>query len=108
MVKEVYPFPNITDVLSGQQGSVVFSTLDLRQRYYQIDFHPDSQKYTSFILPIGQYEFKKMPFGLAKAPRTFQRIIDKQLRRHKNTRIYLDDILVFRNQEMIMVKLSRK
>lgn len=32
MEKEVYPFPNIADTLSGLDGSVKFSSLDLQQR----------------------------------------------------------------------------
>ena len=38
---------------------------------------------------MGLYEFKRMPFGLSRAPSLFQRLMDKVL-----WGIYLDDILV--------------
>jgi len=33
----------------------------------------DNRKYTSFVVPNGQYEFLRMPFGLYVAPAYFQR-----------------------------------
>ena len=43
---------------------------------------------------MGLYEFKRMPFGLAGAPSSFQRVMDKILRSFPFVTIYLDDILV--------------
>jgi hypothetical protein len=61
----------------------------------------DRQK-TAFVTPDGLFEFKRMPFGLANAPATFQRLMDQVLNRLQWTTclVYLDDILV-------LVKLSK-
>ena len=56
-----------------------------------------SVKYTSFVTPIGQYEFLKMPFGLTNAARVFQRYLNSifdQLIRERKILLYLDDILI--------------
>ena len=43
---------------------------------------------------MGLYEFCRMPFGLAGAPSSFQRLMDKTLQGLSFVTIYLDDILV--------------
>lgn len=53
--------------------------------------------YTSFVTPIGQYEYLKMPFGLTNSPRVFNRYI--QLIFHDlicrgKLMVYLDDMLI--------------
>lgn len=56
-----------------------------------------SVPYTSFVTPLGQYEYLKMPFGIANAPKVFSRftrqiladLIDKD-----EIILYMDDILL--------------
>ena len=44
---------------------------------------------------MGLYQFCRMPFGLAGAPASFQRLMDKILRDLPFVSAYIDDILVF-------------
>lgn len=46
----------------------VFSNVDLNRGYYQVQISEESIKYTAFTLPVGHFEFYKMPFGLINAP----------------------------------------
>ena len=48
---------------------------------------------TAFTTPFGHYEFKVLPFGLTKAPATFQAVMNDIFRLF--VLVYLDDILVF-------------
>ncbi|XP_076477303.1 uncharacterized protein LOC117162475 [Bombus vancouverensis nearcticus] len=57
----------------------------------------DSQKYTSFVTPTGQYEFLKLPFGLKISPIVLQKYIlkiYKELMDKGIVIVYMDDIIV--------------
>lgn len=94
--KEHYPLPLIDDQLDRLAGNSLFISLDLASGYYQIPIAEDSQDKTSFVTPDGQYQFKRMPFGLANAPSVFQRTMNKVLSNSKVNYIviYMDDILI--------------
>ena len=49
----------------------------------------------AFVSSYGKWEFKRCPFGLAKALAYFQRLINEVLSGFNFTFGYLDDILVF-------------
>lgn len=94
--KEHYPLPLIDDQLDRLAGNSLFVSLDLASGYYQIPIAEDSQDKTSFVTPDGQYQFKRMPFGLANAPSVFQRAMNKVLKNSKVNYVvlYMDDILI--------------
>ncbi|GFY20752.1 hypothetical protein TNCV_1119861 [Trichonephila clavipes] len=78
LVKDKFPLPLIEDVLDTLQEAKVYSTLDLRNGFFHVDVDEDCRKYTSFIVPDGQYEFNKVPFGLSTSPGVFQRYVSRQ------------------------------
>ena len=43
---------------------------------------------------MGLFQFKRMPFGLAGAPSSFQRLMDKLFRGVPFVSSYIDDIMV--------------
>lgn len=94
-VKDRYPLPRIDDQIDRLHGSRFFTSLDLRSGYYQVPIAETSKRYTAFVTPFGQYEFNRMPSGLANAPSCFSRLKNKVLAPAKNiTAVYLDDILI--------------
>lgn len=57
----------------------------------------DSRKFTSFVIPGGQFEFLRTPFGLSNAPATFQRFINKifeDLIKAGTVLSYMDDLII--------------
>ncbi|KAL0902042.1 hypothetical protein ABMA27_000009 [Loxostege sticticalis] len=92
--KEHYPLPLIDDQLDRLSGNSLFISLDLASGYYQIPIANNSQHLTAFVTPDGQYQFKRMPFGLANAPSIFQRTMNRVLSRLRYVVIYMDDILI--------------
>lgn len=95
-IKENYPMPLIDDQLDILSGNNFYTTLDLASGYYQIPVNEVDKQKTGFVTPDGHYEFNRMPFGLANAPATFQRIMNQVLGslRHKEALAYLDDIII--------------
>ncbi|KAL0902831.1 hypothetical protein ABMA27_000613 [Loxostege sticticalis] len=94
-VKEHYPLPRIEDQIDQLGGYEYFITLDLASGYYQIPIAQSSQDKTAFVTPDGQYQFTRMPFGLANAPSVFQKTINKMLKDVKNEALaFMDDIII--------------
>ena len=97
MIKDSYPLPRIDDSIAALSGSRWFSTLDLASGYWQVPMDPQDADKTAFTTPYGLFQFKKMPFGLANAPATFERLMDRVLEglHWQTCLVYLDDIIVF-------------
>ena len=70
-----FPFPTAEDLLINLKNSSWFSKIDLKNGYNQGLVAPEDCHKTSFVLPFGQFEYMRLPFGLASAPRKFQRYI---------------------------------
>ena len=87
----------IEDQLDSLQGSRVFSTLDLKNGFFHVPVGESSRKYTAFVVPTGQYEFLKMPFGLCNSPAVFQKYINAVFKELIATGVvltYMDDLIV--------------
>jgi hypothetical protein len=93
-IPTIYPIPKIHDYLQQLSGSKVFSQIDLNLGYYQISMKPEDIHKTSFMICNQQYEFLRMPFGLANAPRTFQRAMNNLFYDYDFVKVYLNEILV--------------
>lgn len=95
--KDVYPLPRIDDALDHLCHAKYFSSMDLTTGYWQIEVDKKDREKTAFITPDGLYEFKVMPFGLCRAPATFQRVMDTVLAGLKwhTCLVYLDDVVFF-------------
>lgn len=96
-VKDRYPLPLIDDQIDRLGNGKLFTCLDMASGFLQIPIHECSIEKTAFVTPDGQYEYLRMPFGLANAPSVFQRAINKALRPLINEGIalvYLDDVLI--------------
>lgn len=95
-LKQHYPLPCMEDQLNRLTGNRFYCTLDLASGYYQIPLSEESKPKTAFVTPDGQWEFNRMPFGLANAPAVFQRTVNKALGtlRFSTAVAYMDDVLV--------------
>jgi hypothetical protein len=94
---DAYPLPRIDDMLESFSNATWFTTLDLASGYWQVAMEPADIEKTAFITPFGLYEFLVMPFGLAYAPGTFQRLMNRILQEYlgKFVAVYLDDVIIY-------------
>ena len=96
--KDAYSLPRIEDSLDSLNGSCIFTSIDLKAGYWQVEMDPQSIPLTAFTVgPLGFYECVKMLFGLTNAPATFQRLMETCLSDlHLNCCIiYLDNVVIF-------------
>ena len=97
-LKDSYSLPRIEHVLDQLLGSTIFTTLDLKAGYWQVEMVEECKPYTAFTCgPLGFYECETMPFGATNAPATFQRLMDNCLGDLNMNWciVYLDDIIIF-------------
>ena len=53
-IKDAYNLPRIDETLERLKGSCVFSSLDLKSGYWQVEIEEESKQYTAFTLgPLG-------------------------------------------------------
>ena len=96
----IHPLPKIDKMYVKLKGAKVFSTIDLRSSYHHITLGKSSRAKTAFVTPFGKYEFLMVPFGLAQAPAYFQLLMNKVLKGLKFAMTYLDDIIIFSQNEL--------
>ena len=80
-----------------------FVELDLKDAYLTIPLHPDHQKFLRFEWRGKVYQYVCMAFGLAPAPRVFNKLLKVVVAylRCRGFRlvIYLDDILIMNSSK---------
>nr|GEZ76864.1 reverse transcriptase domain-containing protein [Tanacetum cinerariifolium] len=92
-----FPLPFMDQMLERLAGNKFFCFLDGFSRYFQIPIEPADQEKITFTCPYGTYTYKPMPFGLCKAPSTFQRcmIAIFQDMLETSMEVFMDDFSVF-------------
>jgi len=89
------PLPRPEDIIRWLKGRRVFSTIDLKDAYFQIRLHEDSRKFTAFTFGSRAFQFMRLPFGSASASGIFSRIAERVLAGFESfARTYLDDCVL--------------
>jgi len=97
-IKDSYALPRIEEILDSLSGAKYFTVLDMKSGYHQVEIEETHKQRTAFTVgPLGFYEFNRLPFGLANAPATYQRLMEECLGdlHLKMCFIYLDDLIIF-------------
>src|SRR5215216_6758166 len=96
-IKNCFPIPLIDDLVDHLHDAKVFTKIDLRSGYNQVQIHEEDIEKTAFCTHYGHYQYKVMPFGLTNAPATFQALVQDVLQPLLDISVivYIDDILIY-------------
>ena len=90
-----YPIPTVEDTLYKLNGATVFSKIDLKWGYHQIELAEESRDITTFQSPKGLFRFKRLIFGGRNSSEDYQYSIQQALDGCRNVVNISDDIIVF-------------
>ena len=72
-IKDAHSLPRIDKTLDCLGGSIIFTSLDLKSGYWQVEMDEMSKQLTAFTAePLGFYECERMPFGLTNPQQPFK------------------------------------
>ena len=96
-IKNRYPLPRIDDLFDQLRGATVFSKIDLRSGYHQVQIKDEEFFKTTFRTRYGHYEFVVMPFGLTNALNFFMCLMNNVFHKYldKFVVVFIDDILIY-------------
>ena len=100
-IKNIYPLPHIDDPFDQLCGAMVFSKIDLRSRYHQVEIKDEDIFKIAFRTRCGHYEFVVIPFGLTNDPAIFMCLMNNVMHTYldKFVVVFIDDILIHSKTE---------
>ncbi|XP_055681809.1 uncharacterized protein K02A2.6-like [Lutzomyia longipalpis] len=93
--RENHLMPVLEDFLPRLESAKIFSRLDIKNAFHQIELDESSRHITTFITHKGMFRYKRLMFGISCAPEIFQKVMEQILCGCHNAMNYIDDIIVF-------------
>ena len=94
ILRERHPIPTVDEILQSLNGSKVFSKLDLRWGYHQLELTDDSREITTFMTHCGLFRYKRLLFGVNSASEQYQHEVQTALAGIDGQENISDDIIV--------------
>ena len=93
--REHYHVPTVESVTTKLHGSTLFSRLDAKSAYWNVELDEESSYLTTFNTHRGRFRYKRMSYGLNSSQDIFQKRMDQTFERCKGAIPIADDIQVF-------------
>ena len=90
-----FPMPRVDDLIDQIGNAQYVSKLDLLKGYWQVPLTERAKDISAFATPDGLYRYLVTPFGMKNSGSTFQRFTNKVVAGLQNTRVYVDDLIVY-------------
>ena len=95
VIRERYQGPTIHELVYDLNGATVFSTIDMREGFHQLELDEESRDVTTFSTHIGNFRYKRLIYGISSAPELFQKMIAQTIADIPRCRNIADDIIVY-------------
>ena len=92
--RERYPIPTVDEVVQELNHSSVFSKIDLKKGYFQIELDEKSRDITTFGTHRGPYRYKRLIMGVSCAPEMYQKCMQQVLQHCEGAHNIQDDIII--------------
>jgi len=93
--RPVHTFPCADEIRQRiPAGSRFFAKLDATMGYYQIPLAEESRHYTTFLLPLGKFRYKRGPMGLRSTNDVFCEKTAPAIRDVESAQKIVDDTLI--------------
>jgi len=96
-IKNNYPLPLILDVVKNTGMKKIFTKMDLRWGYNNVQIKEGDEWKVAFMTPEGSFEPTVIFFGLTNSPAIFQAMMNKLLKDLINTGkvvAFIDDMII--------------
>jgi len=93
-IRERHPTPTVDEVLQDLNQSTVFSKLDCRLGFHQLELDEESRPITTFATHLGLFQYTRLFFGVNSAPELYQHDVRQVLQNCPGTANIADDIIV--------------
>ena len=100
IVRENHPLPTMDQLLPQFRSAKIFSKLDIKDAFHQIEINEESRDITTFITNRGLFRYKRLMFGISCAPELFQKTLERILLPCQGVVNFIDDIVVFGKDEI--------
>ena len=92
--RERHDTPTIDEIIAELNGAKIFSKLDLKSGYHQLEIKPESRYITTFATHVGLKRYKRLNFGISSASEVFQDTIRQTIEGIPGVLNISDDILL--------------
>lgn len=94
VLRERYQIPKAEEILNRLSCKVLFSVLDMKDGFWQLELNDKSSYLTTFNTPFGRFRFRRLPYGICSAPEIFQKHCKELFADIVGCEIYFDDLII--------------
>ena len=95
ILREHHVVSTIEEITPKLRGAKVFSIVDVKCGYWNVELDDESSYLTTFNTPFGRYRFLRMPFGLKMSQDVCQARIDQMFEGCSGVTGIADDIVTY-------------
>lgn len=93
--RENHPLPTIEDFLPHIGEGKIFTKLNVKNAFHQVEISERSREITTFITRKGLFRYTRLMFGITCAPELFQKIMEQILSGCEGCLNFIDYIIVY-------------